>query len=163
MLLKQQGIVCCLTVRWEGVTSTTARDGNTSLFRARNITCLVKPSDYYPRLVFHTGNEDVCKRISQAIKRVFRARGRLLKGLAAQVVFSSVLSVGDWDPHKRRRVGMLNKWLCEWCPAQGFGCYGLERSPEKGGMLMADRSRLTRRATNSLGNKLAGLVSRALN
>lgn len=78
-------------------------------------------------------------------------------------MFSSALSVGDWDLQKRRRVGMLNKWLCEWCPAQGFGYYGLERSPEKGGMLMADRSRLTRRATNIFGNKLAGLVSRALN
>ena len=33
----------------------------------------------------------------------------------------------------------------------------------KGGMLKADRNRLTRRATNILGNKLAGLVSRALN
>ena len=31
------------------------------------------------------------------------------------------------------------------------------------GMLVVDGSRLTRRATNILGNKLAGLVSRALN
>ena len=83
---------------------------------ARNITRLVKPSDYYPLLVFHIGNEEVGERSSWVIKRDFRALGRLLKGSGAQVVFS-VLSVGDWDLHKRRRVDMLNEWLCEWCCA----------------------------------------------
>ena len=141
--------VCCLPGAW-------VRDV------VRNITRLIKPSDYYPLLVFHVGNEEVGKRSSQVIKRDFRALGRLLKGSGTQVVFSSVLSVGDWDPHKRRRVDMLNKWLCELC-AQGFRYYSLGRSLEKGGMLTADGSPLTRRATNIPGNKLAGLVSRALN
>ncbi len=45
----------------------------------------------------------------------------------------------------------------------GFGYYGLGRNLEKGGMLTADGSQLTRKAINILGNKLAGLVSRALN
>ena len=129
---------------------------------ARNITRLVRPSDYYPLLVFHMGKEEVDKRSSQAIKRDFRALGRLLKGSGAQVVLSSVLSVGDWDPHKRKRVDTLNDRLSEWCRAQGFGYYGLGHSLEKGGMLTADGSRLTRRATDMLGNTLAGLVSRAL-
>ena len=62
---------------------------------ARNITCLVKPSYYYPLLVFHNGNGEVGKRSSRAIKRDFMALGRRLKGSGAQVVFSSVLSVGD--------------------------------------------------------------------
>ena len=122
---------------------------------ARNITRLVKPSDYYPLLVFYTGNEEVSERSPQAIKRNFRALGRPLKGSGAQVVFSAVLSVGDWDPQKRKRADMLNDWLCKWCHAQGFGYYGLGRSLEKGGMLTADGSRLTKRATNILGNKLA--------
>ena len=34
MLLRQWGIICCLTVRWEGVASEPARDGNKSLFGA---------------------------------------------------------------------------------------------------------------------------------
>ena len=55
-------------------------------------------------------------------------------------MFSSVLSVGDWDLHKRKRVDTLNEWLCKWCHAQGFGYYGLGRSLEKGGMLMVDGS-----------------------
>ena len=130
---------------------------------ARIITHLIKPSNYSPLLVFHIGNEEVGKRSPRVIKRDFRALGRLLKGSGAQVVFSSVLSVGDWDPHKRKRVDTLNEWHCEWCCAQGFGYYGLGCSLEQGGMLRADGSRLTRRATNILGNKLSGLVSRALN
>lgn len=80
-----------------------------------------------------------------------------------QAAFSSVLSVGDWDLDKRRRVHMLKEWLCEWCHAQGFGYHGLGCSLEKGRRLTVDGSRLTRRATNIFGNKLAGLVSRALN
>ena len=119
--------VCCLPGAW-------VRDV------ARNITHLVKPSDYYPLLVFHIGNEQVGERSPQVIRRDFRALGRLLKGLGAQVAFSSVLSVCDWDPHKRKRKDMLNDWLCEWCCAQGFGYYGLGRSLEKGGMLTVDGS-----------------------
>jgi len=105
---------------------------------AKNITVLDKPSDYYPLLVFCIGNKEVGKRSPWAIKRDFRALGRLLKGLGVQVVFSSVLSVGDWDLRKRRRVDMLNEWLCKWCRTQGFGYYGLGRNLEKGRMLAAN-------------------------
>ena len=91
--------VCCLPGVW-------VRDV------ARNISCLIKPSNYYPLLVFHIGNEEVGRSGPLAIKRDFRAPGRLLNGLGAQAVFSSVLSVGDWDPHNRRKVDILmNKWL----------------------------------------------------
>jgi len=62
---------------------------------ARNITRLVKPSDYYPLRIFHIGNEEIGKRSSQVIKRDFRALGRLLKGSEVQVLFSSVLLAGD--------------------------------------------------------------------
>ena len=59
--------VCCLPGAW-------VRDV------ARNITHLVKPSDYYPLPVFHIGNKKVGKRSSWVIKRDLRALGRLLKG-----------------------------------------------------------------------------------
>jgi len=94
-------------------------------------------------------------------KRDFRALGNLLKGSGVQAVFSSVLSVGNWDLDKRRRGDTLNEWLCEWCHAQGFGYYGLGHRLEKRGMLMADRNWLTRMATDILGSRLAGLISRA--
>jgi len=173
MLFRQWGIICCLAVRWERVTSKTARDGNKSLLGAtsglplslshlprcpyntryealeleglgdvdvgespsvqerlpkagqsaprsatvsvrkkrravvrgdsllrvtedpiccldpsrregcclpgarvrgiaRNITRLVKPSDYYPLLSFHIGNEEIGKRSPRVIRRDFR-------------------------------------------------------------------------------------------
>ena len=45
---------------------------------------------------------------------------------------------------------------------RALGTMALGGSLEKGGMLTADGSQVTRRATNILGSKLAGLVSRAL-
>jgi len=121
-----EGLICCSDLSHREMCclpGAQVRDG------ARNISYLVKPSDYYPLLVFHIVNEEVGKRGPQAIKRDFRALGRLLRGLGAQVVFSSVFSVGDWDLHKRKRVDALNEWLCEWCHAQGFGYYGFGRQP----------------------------------
>ena len=111
-----EGLICCSDLSHREMCclpGAQVRDG------ARNISYLVKPSDYYPLLVFHIGNEEVGKRGPQAIKRDFRALGRLLRGLGAQVVFSSVFSVGDWDLHKRKRVGTPNEWLCESCHALG--------------------------------------------
>ena len=130
---------------------------------ARITIRLIKPSDYYSLLVFRNGNEEVSKRSSWVTKRDFRALVKLLKGSGAQAVFSSVPSVGDWDLDKKRRADMLKKWLCKWCRTQGFGYYGLGCSLEKGGMLTVDGNQLSRRPTNILGSKLAGLVSRALN
>ena len=51
--------VCCLPGAW-------VRDV------ARNVTCLVKPSDYYPLLSFHIGNEEIGKRSPRVIRRDFR-------------------------------------------------------------------------------------------
>ena len=53
MLLKQQGIICYLTVRWEGVTSKTARDGNKSLFGATS--GLTLSLSHLPRCSYITG------------------------------------------------------------------------------------------------------------
>jgi len=102
---------------------------------ARKITCLVKPSDYYPLLVFPIGNEEVGKVSSQVIRRIFRALGRLLKGSGVQVVFSSVLPVGDWDLDRRRRVDMVSYsglWVL-W-----LGTQPCERGNADGGWELTD-------------------------
>ena len=49
---------------------------------------LVRISDYYPLLVVQVGSDEIAGRNPKAIKRDFRALGRLVEG--AQVVFSSV-------------------------------------------------------------------------
>lgn len=45
-------------------------------------------------------------------------------GLGAQIVFSSILLVGDWDPRRRWR-DEVNDWLWGLCHAQGFRFYSL--------------------------------------
>ena len=55
MLLKQWGIICCLTVRWEGATSKTARDGNKSLFGATS--GLPLSLSHLPRCPYNTRYE----------------------------------------------------------------------------------------------------------
>ena len=49
---------------------------------------LVRTSDYYPLLVVQVGSDETAGRNPKAIKRDFRALGRLAEG--AQVVFSSI-------------------------------------------------------------------------
>lgn len=81
----------------------------------------------------------------------------------AQVVFSSVLPVGDWDPGRKTRIRWVNDWLQGWFHAKGFGFYDLGCTFEGLGMLMPDEAHLTRWGKSVLDNKLAGLVRRALN
>jgi len=53
MLLKQWGIICCLTVRWDGVTSKTVRFGKKSLFGATS--GLPLSLSHLPRYPYITG------------------------------------------------------------------------------------------------------------
>lgn len=54
---------------------------------------LVQPSGNCPLLFFQAGSEEVIRRSPSAIKREFRALGRLVNGSVARVVFVSVLPV----------------------------------------------------------------------
>ena len=89
--------------------------------------------------------------------------GKILKGLGVEVVFSSVLPVGDWDMGRRRRTDQLNEWLCGWCHTEGYGFCDLQHTFNKPGMLMRDGTQVTMRDKNILGSKLVGLMTRALN
>jgi len=72
--------VCCLPGVW-------VRDV------AKKLPGLVQPSDYYPFLVMLVGGDKIAERSPKAIKRDFRALGRLVEESGAQVVFSSIPSV----------------------------------------------------------------------
>lgn len=58
----------------------------------RKLPSLVWPSDYYLLLIFQVGHDEGVERILRAIKRNFRALGRLVYGVRAQVVCSSIPS-----------------------------------------------------------------------
>lgn len=89
--------------------------------------------------------------------------GQMLKGLAVQVVFSSVLPAGDWDPKRRQHIVKVNDWLRSWCHDQGFMFYDLGSNLERLGMLTQDGTHLTKGAKSVLGSKLARFISKALN
>jgi len=55
---------------------------------AKKLPGLVQPSDYYHLLVMQVGRDEIAERSPKAIKRDFRALGRLVEGSGAQVVVS---------------------------------------------------------------------------
>ena len=82
----------------------------------------MRPKDYYPLLVFQVGSDDIT-RSPKAMKRHFRASGKLIKGPGAQIVFSSIPSVVGMDEEEYRRTQQMNLWLQDWCYRQGFGVF----------------------------------------
>ena len=56
---------------------------------------LIKPEDYYPLVVIQVGSREAATRKMRNTKKDFASLGRLLKGSGVQVVFSSVLPLGD--------------------------------------------------------------------
>lgn len=88
---------------------------------------------------------------------------KVFKGWGAQVVFSSILPVAEWDPKRRRVTDQVNDWLHGWCHAQDFGFHGLGHTFEKLGMLTPDGAYHTRWDKSVLGSKLVGFISKALN
>jgi len=85
------------------------------------IYSMIKAHNYYPLLVFQTGSHEAATRKLKNIKKNFTSLQKVLKESEAQVIFSSVLPVGNWDPGRRRGTDKLNDWLCEWSHAQGYG------------------------------------------
>jgi len=57
---------------------------------AKKLPGLVQPSDYYPLLVMQVGGDEITERSPKAIKRDFRALGRLVEGSGAQEVLSPI-------------------------------------------------------------------------
>ncbi|XP_066848127.1 uncharacterized protein [Anser cygnoides] len=110
---------------------------------AKKVKCLVQPTGYYPLLVFQAGNDEVTMRSPRAIKRDFRALGRLLKGSGAQVVFASVLPIGGIAADKRSHH--INMWLRDWCDRQNFRFFDHGKVYVTPGLLSPDGMRLSQR------------------
>ena len=79
----------------------------------RKLPSLVRPSDYYPLLLFRVGGDEVATRSPRAIKRDFRALGRLVRESGAQVIFSSILPVVGSDIG-RNRWTQSTKYMAPW-------------------------------------------------
>ncbi|KAK4811185.1 hypothetical protein QYF61_019816 [Mycteria americana] len=73
----------------------------------RILPSLVRPSDYYPLLLFHVGGDEAATQSPRAIKRDFRALGRLVRDSGAQVIFSSLLPVVGSDTRGTETPNLL--------------------------------------------------------
>ena len=116
------------------------------------IPTLVRPKDYYPLLVFQVGSDDITRRSPKAMKRDIRSLGKVIKGSGAQIVFSSIPSVGGMD-EEYRRTQQMNLRLQDWCYHQGFGFFnhGLAyRAPD---LLALDGMHLSQRGKRILGQE----------
>lgn len=44
----------------------------------------------------------------------------MLKESGAQVVFSLILLIGEWEPGRRKRIDQLNEQRHWWCHGSGY-------------------------------------------
>lgn len=128
----------------------------------RKLSDLVQPSDYYPLLVFQVGSDEIITRRARAMKRDFRALGRLVRGSGAQVVFASIPVTSKGEEINRKSL-QINVWLRDWCQRQGFGFFNHGLLYETPGLLVAGGIHQSQRGKRFLGQELAGLIDRALN
>jgi len=105
----------------------------------------------------------ITERSSKAIKRHFRALGRLVEGSGAQVVFSSISSVAGKNIKRTRKTHLINRWLRDWCHCWNFGFFDHGEVYTAPGVLATDGVQLSQRDQRILAHELAGLIERALN
>ena len=130
---------------------------------ARKLSRLVRPSDYYPLLLFHVGADEVAVSSPRVIKKEFKALGRLVKESGAQVIFSSLLPVVGRDVERHRQTQSINTWLRDWCHRHNFGFFDHGMTYTAPSLLASNGDQLSQRGKRIFAQKLAGLIDRALN
>jgi len=130
---------------------------------AKKLPGLVQPSHYYHLLVMQVGRDEIAERSPKAIKRDFRALGRLVEGSGVQVVFSSITSVAGNSTENGRKTHLVNRWLRDWCHQSNFGFLDHGEVYRALGLLATGSSQLSQKGKRILGHELVGLIERALN
>ncbi|XP_059579167.1 uncharacterized protein LOC132248816 [Alligator mississippiensis] len=132
---------------------------------AERIPKLLKPTDHYPMLLIHVGTNDTARSTPSQVMRRYRDLGAGLKGLGAQVVFSSILPVSGYGLRRDRRICVVNQRLRRWCRQEGFGFH--DHSPlfgKRGSELLGrDGLHLSPLGRRLFSARLADLLHRALN
>ena len=109
----------------------------------KKLPTLVRPSDYYPLLLFQIGCDDIGRTSIKTMKKDFRALGRQVKGSRAQVVFSSIHPVIGSDEGLNMMGQQIvclrwaNRWAClrGWCARQGVGFFDFCSACTRPGLL----------------------------
>jgi len=105
------------------------------------------------------GEDEITERSPKAIKRDFRALGRLVEGSGVQVEFSSIPSVAGKSIERGRKTLLINTCLRDWW---NFDFFDHEEVYTASGLLETDGVQLSQRGKRILGHELAGLIERAL-
>ena len=103
------------------------------------------------------------ERSPKAIKRDFKALGRLVEGSGTQVAFSAIPSVAGKSTERCRKTHLINRWLRDWCHRWNFGFFDHGEGYMALGLLVIDSVQLSQRGKRILAYELAALVERALN
>ena len=125
----------------------------------KKLPSLVRPTDYYPLLLFQAGSDDFGSTSLRTLKKDFRALGRQVKGSGAHTVLSSIPpAVGNNE--RLDIVGQwINTWLRAWCARQGFGFFDLGSICKSLRRLAADRSGFSHRLRGVLRQELGRLFT----
>ena len=70
---------------------------------------------YYPLLLFHVGTNDTARGDLESIECDYMALGAMVKGMEAQVVFSSILLVRGKGLRRTGLILQVNNRLHSWC------------------------------------------------
>jgi len=130
---------------------------------ARNLPRLVRPSAYYPLLLFHVGVDEVAVSSPRVVKKEFKALGRLVKESGAQVIFSLLLPAVGREVERHRQTQSINTWLRDWCHCHSFGFFDHGMAHTAPSLLASNGSQLSQRGKRIFAQELAGLIDRALN
>ncbi|KAK4832299.1 hypothetical protein QYF61_021698 [Mycteria americana] len=129
----------------------------------RKLPSLVQPSQYYPLLLFHMGDDEAAVHGPRVIERDFRALGQFMRESGAQVIFSSLLSVVGSDIGRNRWTQSINTWLRGWYQCHNFGFLDNGVAYTAPGLMVSNGSYLSQRGKRVFTQELVGLIDRALN
>ena len=129
----------------------------------KKLPSLVRPTDYYPLLLFQVGSDDLGRTSLRTLKKDFRALGRQVKGSGAQVVFSSIPPAIGNNEGLDIMGQQINTWLRAWCARQGFGFFDLGSICKSLGRPAADGSGFSHQLRGVLRRELGSFIHRALN
>ena len=129
----------------------------------KKLPSLVRPTDYYPLLLFQIGSDDIGRTSLRTMEKDFRALGRQVKGSRAQVVFSSIPPAIGNNEGLDIMSQWINTWLRAWCARQGFGFFDLGSIYLRPDLLATSRNSLSHRWKGVLRWELGRFIDRALN
>jgi len=88
----------------------------------------------------------------------FKALGVQAKSIGAQLISSSIFTVGGRGSARNSHIMNMNSWLRGWCHREGYGFYDNGTSFSDYNVLGKNGFHLSRRRKRIFGNRLFNLV-----